>query len=239
MDQVAKEHKRQTKDDLVNKTKTLQQVKKLLDAYPMDVEEEEAKEIKVSKVLEHSNYIYKLPVYIRLIDFTDQKQVKNCYNLLESSSLGKDMTPEEALALLDGEFGDIKVRIFAIQKLAMLSDLQIALFMPQLVQALKYELFHHSPLAEFLLEKALGNTRVVGHAFFWALKACLVRPDLQDIYNVAKTKKDMKKEKHEREKEEQRVLKRLGPYLHSQERFFLIQERFLMCCGQFKNDIFK
>ena len=88
------------------------------------------------------------------------------------------MTPEEALALLDGEFGDFKVRDFAVQKLAMLSDLQIALFMPQLVQALKYELFHHSPLAEFLLEKAIANTRVVGHAFFWALKACLARPEL-------------------------------------------------------------
>ena len=76
--------------------------------------------------------------------------------------------------------------------------------MPQLVQALKYELFHHSPLAEFLLEKALNNTRVVGHAFFWALKANL--------------------HKHQ-------------PF--SRERFFLILERFLMCCGQFKNDFFK
>ena len=72
------------------------------------------------------------------------------------------------------------------------------------MQALKYELFHHSPLAEFLLEKALSNTRVVGHAFFWALKANL--------------------HKHQ-------------PF--SRERFFLILERFLMCCGQFKNDFFK
>jgi hypothetical protein len=56
-----------------------------------------------------------------------------CYDTLESSGLAKDMMPEEALALLDGEFGDIKVRIFAVQKLAMLNDSQIALFMPQLV----------------------------------------------------------------------------------------------------------
>ena len=104
---------------------------------------------------------------------------------------------------------------------------------------MKYELFHHGPLAEFLLEKAISNTRVIGHAFFWALKACLVKPQLQDIYSAAKTAKEMKKEKHEKEKEEVRIKKRLGPYLHSQERFFLIQERFLMCCGQFKNDIFK
>lgn len=74
--------------------------------------------------------------------------------------------------------------------------------MPQLVQALKYELFHHSPLAEFLLEKSLNNTRVVGHAFFWQLKA--------NFYQKS-----------------------------SRERFYLLLERFLMCCGQFKNELFK
>jgi len=95
----------------------------LLDAYPMEVPEEEARKINISQVLEHSNYIYKLPVFIRLIDFTDQKQVKTCYEILESYTTRNDMTPEEALALLDGEFGDVKVRIFAVQKLAKLSDL--------------------------------------------------------------------------------------------------------------------
>lgn len=74
--------------------------------------------------------------------------------------------------------------------------------MPQLVQALKYELFHFSPLGEFLLERALENTRVVGHAFFWALKANLHQANCR-------------------------------------ERFYLILERFLMCCGQFKDDLFK
>ena len=144
-----------------------------------------------------------------------------CYDTLESSGLAKDMMPEEALALLDGEFGDIKVRIFAVQKLAMLNDSQIALFMPQLVQALKYELFHNSPLAEFLLEKALSNTRVVGHAFFWALKSNLDRP----VYA-----NDLIKPK-EIAKERKRIEKRHGPFVWSVERFFLILERFLMCCG--------
>ena len=90
--------------------------------------------------------------------------------------------------------------------------------MPQLVQALKYELFHNSPLAEFLLEKALSNTRVVGHAFFWALKASLDKPGEETglvIYI----------------KEKKRIEKRKGPFYQSVERFFLILERFLMCCG--------
>jgi hypothetical protein len=40
------------------------------------------------------------------------------------------MQPEEALALLDGQFGDLKVNIFAVKKLSMLRDSHIALFMP-------------------------------------------------------------------------------------------------------------
>jgi len=43
------------------------------------------------------------------------------------------MHPEEALALLDGQFGDFRVRIFAVEKLASLKDSAISLFMPQLV----------------------------------------------------------------------------------------------------------
>jgi hypothetical protein len=88
--------------------------------------------------------------------------------------------------------------------LAGLKDSEIALLMPQLIQALKYELFHHSPLSEFLLEKAITNTRVIGHAFFWSLKANLSNPN----------------------------------ELACQERFFLITERFLMCVGQFTNDLY-
>ena len=143
-------------------TESLKQVKKLLDAYPMDLDEEDAKLIKIDTVLEYRNYIHKLPIFIKLIDFTDHEKIRICYDTLDGSGLAKDMIPEEALALLDGQFGDIKVRIFAVKKLSMLNDSQIALYMPQLVEALKYELFHHSPLAEFLLEKALRNTRVVG-----------------------------------------------------------------------------
>ena len=101
--------------------------------------------------------------------------------------------------------------------------------MPQLVQALKYELFHNSPLAEFLLEKALSNTRVVGHAFFWALKASLDRPEEETGLEKPK----------EIAKEKKRIEKRKGPFNQSVERFFLILERFLMCCGQFKNELLK
>lgn len=188
--------------NLDKETESLKQVKKLLDAYPLELERDDMNDINVETVLKYKNYIQKLPILIKLIDFCDHSKIRICYETLDMSGQAKETLPEEALALLDGQFGDIKVRIFAVKKLTMLTDSQIALLMPQLIQALKYELFHQSPLAEFLLEKSLHNTRVVGHAFFWQLKANL----------------------------EQSA---------SRERFYLLLERFLMCCGQFKNELFK
>lgn len=68
--------------------------------------------------------------------------------------------------------------------------------------ALKYELYHISPLSEFLLERALKNTGVVGQSLYWSLKASL----------------------HSRA---------------SHERLYLVLERFLMCCGRFKYQLYK
>ena len=87
-------------------------------------------------------------------------------------------------------------------KLSYLSDTYLSLYIPQLVQALKYELHHKSPLSELLLERSLQNPRVVGHAFFWSLRAGI----------------------HE---------------FRSYERFYLILERFLMCCGRYKYELFR
>jgi len=38
---------------------------------------------------------------------------------------------------------------------------------------LKFEPRHESDLANFLLERALKNPTIIGHAFFWALKGNL------------------------------------------------------------------
>lgn len=49
----------------------------------------------------------------------------------------------------------------------------MALYMLQFSQALLYEDYHYSALGEMLLERSLNNPYVVGHAFFWALRANL------------------------------------------------------------------
>lgn len=47
------------------------QVKKLLDAYPMEISEEAAREINLENVLSNVDFIQKLPIYIKLVDFTN------------------------------------------------------------------------------------------------------------------------------------------------------------------------
>jgi hypothetical protein len=74
----------------------------LLDAYPLDLSPSESRKINVEKVLQYRNYITKLPILIKLIDFTDHSKILTCYETLEKSGFAQDMLPEEALALLDG-----------------------------------------------------------------------------------------------------------------------------------------
>lgn len=75
----------------------------------------------------------------------------------------------EALELLDSNFADNKVRAYAVRCLEELSDEELLDYLLQLTQVLKYESFHDSPLARFLLRRALRN-KTIGHYFFWYLK---------------------------------------------------------------------
>eukprot|EP00347_Sterkiella_histriomuscorum_P020724 403336721 len=175
----------------------LREVKKMLDKYPLEEKNTKKYTYNPELIIKNKKYVDILPSFVKAVDFTNQDQLIVCYNYLDKSQRAKDLKPEEALALLDSKFGDEKVRLFAVQKLTELDDYTIALYMPQLIQALKSELYHQSYLSEFLLERAIRNTGVIGHTFFWTLKASL----------------------HDSK---------------SFERFYLIMERFLMCCGRFK-----
>ena len=44
-------------------------------------------------------------MYVRSIDFTKPSETAMCYNFLETSEQAKHTLPEDALALLDAEFG--------------------------------------------------------------------------------------------------------------------------------------
>ncbi|XP_062842305.1 phosphatidylinositol 4-phosphate 3-kinase C2 domain-containing subunit beta [Trichomycterus rosablanca] len=75
----------------------------------------------------------------------------------------------DALGLLHATFPDQECRRTAVQWMDTISDPELLDFLPQLVQALKYECYLDSPLVRFLLRRAIGDIRVA-HCLFWLLK---------------------------------------------------------------------
>ncbi|GAM17822.1 hypothetical protein SAMD00019534_009970 [Acytostelium subglobosum LB1] len=81
------------------------------------------------------------------------------------------LDPVDTLELLSSKFLDGEVRKFAITTLRRMSDSELTLYLPQLVQALKHEPNHYSVLAKFLLRRVLLNRQQMGHLFFWQIVA--------------------------------------------------------------------
>ncbi|MEQ2160197.1 hypothetical protein GOODEAATRI_031146 [Goodea atripinnis] len=66
-------------------------------------------------------------------------------------------------------FPDQELRRTAVQWMDSISDPELLDFLPQLVQALKYECYLDSSLVRFLLRRAIGDIRIA-HYLFWLLK---------------------------------------------------------------------
>jgi len=97
------------------------------------------------------------------VDWADLDQVCEVHRLLK---IWRPITLEVALELLDYHFADEKVRSLAVRRLEKLSIGEVLCFLLQLIQVLKFEPYHDSALARFLLKKALQSKRV-GHFFYW------------------------------------------------------------------------
>jgi phosphatidylinositol-4,5-bisphosphate 3-kinase len=107
-----------------------------------------------------------LPFVIASVDYSKPTQVSEIPLLLQSFT---PLEPTEALSLLDAKYADPDVRTYAVKCLEQFRDDQIMLFLLQLVQALKYELYDDSPLARFLFRRGLQEPKFLGHQLFWQL----------------------------------------------------------------------
>ncbi len=79
------------------------------------------------------------------------------------------LSPRIAMELLKAGFPDIFVREHAVKYLSSIKENELCDYLPQLVQGLKYESYHKSALAMFLIKSALKSPRVA-HYLFWHLK---------------------------------------------------------------------
>jgi len=107
-----------------------------------------------------------LPYLLSSIDYTYPSQVIEIPNLLR---LWKPLSPTEALCLLDSSYADKDIRSYAVSCLEPLSDDEIILYMLQLIQALKYEIYDCNDLCRFLFRRGLAEPKFLGHQLFWQL----------------------------------------------------------------------
>lgn len=92
--------------------------------------------------------------------------------------------PLSGMEMLSFHMADLEVRRYAVQLLSQVSDAQLEVYLLQLVQALKFELYHDCPLARFLLQRGLRASHSLGHILFWHLKAELHDPHVRERHGL-------------------------------------------------------
>ncbi|CAH1260499.1 unnamed protein product [Diabrotica balteata] len=107
-----------------------------------------------------------LPKLLYCIDWDKREEVSEVVAMLK---VWPKLPVEKALELLDYAYADQEVRKFAVECLYDVSDEDILLYLLQLVQALKHELYLECDLVNFLLRRALSNQQI-GHYLFWHLR---------------------------------------------------------------------
>eukprot|EP00299_Pterocystis_sp_00344_P014743 c7321_g1_i1.p1 GENE.c7321_g1_i1~~c7321_g1_i1.p1 ORF type:complete len:457 (+),score=112.51 c7321_g1_i1:175-1371(+) len=122
-----------------------------------------------------------LPKLLRSVNWTSQADVAEMKKILEH---WPELPIHDAIELLDAKYAEQFVRWFAVHCLEGISDLQLEEILPQLIQAIKHEPYHSSPLARFLFARALQSPHRIGHSFFWQLKAEMHNVAIRERYGV-------------------------------------------------------
>jgi hypothetical protein len=119
--------------------------------------------------------------YLLCVNWAKPEQISQVYRLLKHWA---PLPPVQALELLDSNFADHKVREFAVKCLEKVPDEDLNEYLLELTQTLKYEPFHDSPLARFLLRRGLQNREVLGHTLFWHWKSEMHVPEIAERYSL-------------------------------------------------------
>nr|CAB3264880.1 phosphatidylinositol 4,5-bisphosphate 3-kinase catalytic subunit gamma isoform [Phallusia mammillata] len=121
-----------------------------------------------------------LPKVLQSVDAASLDSVVQMHELLAQWST---ISVEVALELLDSKYVDQKVRSLAVRTLKSLSNNKLQAYLLQLTQALKFEPYHDSALARFLLTRALLSKRI-GHYFFWFLRSEVENLHVSQRYSI-------------------------------------------------------
>jgi phosphatidylinositol-4,5-bisphosphate 3-kinase len=123
-----------------------------------------------------------LPKFLQSVNWSIPDMKFEAHRMLKSWE--PPAKPEHMLELLDAKYPDYVVRKYAVDILKTLSDETLRMYLLQLTQCLKFEPYHDSPLSRFLIERAIANPFMIGHYFFWHLKAELHAPHHMERFAV-------------------------------------------------------
>jgi len=125
---------------------------------------------------------FSLPKLLLATDWGNPEAVITVHILFDDWGLDK-LTPLQALELLDAKYSDQIVRDFSVKCLERYDDNDLFRVLLQLTQAVKFELYHNSSLARFLIERAFRDKRL-GHYLFWELKSELHVPETAERFGL-------------------------------------------------------
>lgn len=122
-----------------------------------------------------------LPKLLESVNWCSPECVRDAHFLLQFCPL---QPPQVGLELLDGKFADVKIRDYAVRCLEQMNNFECSLYLLQLVQALKFEPYHDSALARFLMKRALKHPFTFGHTLFWLLRSEIEEPYFQERFGL-------------------------------------------------------
>uniref|UniRef100_A0A8C1JEA2 Phosphatidylinositol 4-phosphate 3-kinase C2 domain-containing subunit alpha n=1 Tax=Cyprinus carpio TaxID=7962 RepID=A0A8C1JEA2_CYPCA len=125
------------------------------------------------------DYEYSLPKILASAPSWDWGSMGEIHSLLHH---WPPLSPVSALELLDSKFADTEVRKVAVSWIESSSDDELADYLPQLVQAVKFECHLNNALVIFLLSRALGNVNIA-HYLYWLLRDTVQDPAFSQRYD--------------------------------------------------------
>ncbi|XP_075409442.1 phosphatidylinositol 3-kinase C2 domain-containing subunit gamma [Tenrec ecaudatus] len=107
-----------------------------------------------------------LPLVLGSAPGWDERTISDMHAILRTWEFSH---PLEALGLLTFSFPDQEIRKAAVRQLDSLLNDELLEYLPQLVQAMKFEWNLESPLVQLLLQRSLQSTQIA-HRLYWLLK---------------------------------------------------------------------
>ena len=126
----------------------------------------------------HRHYVihkpYALPKLLKSRSVWDYPSLIDIYGLLNEVTQDRTIDEIEAFELLLPAFPDMHIRSFAYRSIiSHLTPPDVLIYLPQLLQIIKFDYTHSSVIIEYLLKQSLIDPRLA-HKLYWHLRQLLI-----------------------------------------------------------------